>query len=288
VSEPFTFTRDGLTFDVTLDGPTSGPPVILLHGFPGSRRTWAGVAERLRAAGVRTAALEQRGYGSAARPADVAAYRLPELAADVVALADRLGGDRCHLVGHDWGGIVAWYLAATAPSRWDSLTVLSTPHPRAYASASWRSDQALRSVYVAAFQLPLLPEVLLTAAGGRLLRASLQASGLNALAARRYAEHLGTPAAMRAALNWYRASFRHPGDLRDVNDITVPTTYVWSTRDRALGRAAAERTADHVRAPYRFVVLDGVSHWIPETRASRTADAITAAVHGRQAATSRS
>ena len=277
-SEELTFTRDGLTFRATLDGPADGTPVILLHGFPGSRQTWRGVVERLRPTGISTVALEQRGYGPSARPKAVAAYRLPELAADVVALADRLGVDRCHLVGHDWGGIVAWYLAATQPARWTSLTVLSTPHPQAFRTAALRSDQGLRSAYVLAFQLPLLPESVLTVAEGRVLQAALQSSGLNAGTARRYAEHLSTPGAMRAALNWYRASFRHPGDLRDVGEVTVPTTYVWSTEDVALGRAAAERTGTYVGADYRFVVLDGVAHWIPETRPARTADLILDAV----------
>ena len=204
-SEELTFSRDGLTFRATLDGPADGTPVVLLHGFPGSRETWRGVVERLRSTGIRTAVLEQRGYGPSARPDDVAAYRLPELAADVVALADRLGADRCHLVGHDWGGIVGWYLAATQPSRWTSLTVLSTPHPRALTTAAMSSGQGLRSAYVLAFQLPLVPEYVLTMAGGRLLQAALRSSGLSAGTARRYADHLSTPGAMRAALNWYRA-----------------------------------------------------------------------------------
>jgi len=274
------FERRGLTFRATVDGPASGPPVILLHGFPGTRETWEPVAGRLDAIGIRTVALEQRGYGPTARPGRVDDYRLPELAADVMALADELGADRCHLVGHDWGGIVAWYLAAVAPTRWASATILSTPHPRAFAAATWRSDQALRSTYVLAFQAPWVPEAALTMGGGRLLRASLQSSGLDAETARRYADHLGTQPAMRAALNWYRASFRHPTDLRRVRDITVPTTYVWSTEDTALGRAAAERTGSHVAADYRFVVLDGVSHWIPESQPERTAELIAATVDG--------
>jgi len=274
VPEEQSFEHDGMTFRADLDGPSDGTPVVLLHGFPGSRQTWKPVVQRLRAAGVRTAALEQRGYGASARPAHVDDYRVPALAGDVLALADRLGADRCHLVGHDWGGIVAWYLAATDPSRLASLTVLSTPHPRAYAAAAISSDQGLRSAYAVAFQLPILPERLLTAAGGRLLQRSLTSSGLNGVTARQYAENLSTPAAMGAALNWYRALFRHPSDIRVVDDVTVPTTYVWSTGDTALGRAAAERTGSHVRGSYQFIVLDGVSHWVPETRPARTADLI--------------
>ena len=278
--DELTFQRNGLTFRAELNGPIDGPSVILLHGFPGSTRTWQAVVPRLSAAGIRTAALEQRGYGPKARPRHVADYRLSELGADVLALADRLGPGPVHLVGHDWGGIVAWHLAAREPSRWASLTVLSTPHPRAYAAAALRSDQGVRSAYAVAFQLPVLPEALLTVARGRLLQASLRSSGLNGVTAHHYADHLSSPAAMRAALNWYRASFRHPADLLTVGDVSVPTSYVWSTRDTALGRAAAERTGSRVRGDYRFVVLDGVTHWIPETRPARTAELITAAVAG--------
>lgn len=279
-SHQLSFERAGLTFQATVSGPSGGVPVVLLHGFPGSRLTWDRAVEALRGTGLRTVALEQRGYGAGARPSQVSAYRLPELAADVLALADDLGAERCHLVGHDWGGMVAWYLAATHPSRWATLTVLSTPHPRAYAAAMLRSAQSVRSIYALAFQLPVLPETFLTAGGGRPLRSSLERSGLDGPTAARYAADLAAPGAMRAALHWYRAAFRHASDVRVVGAIDVPTTYVWSTRDVALGRTAAELTADHVAAEYRFVVLDGVSHWIPETRPERTAELIAASVTG--------
>lgn len=279
-SRDLSFERSGLTFNATVNGPGRGTPVVLLHGFPGSRATWDRTVDELQGTGIQTVALEQRGYGPGARPTAVAAYRLRELAADVLALVDVMGAERCHLVGHDWGGMVAWYLAAAHPDRWASLTVLSTPHPRAYAAAMLRSAQSARSIYALAFQLPVLPETLLTAAGGRALRSSLERSGLDGPTAAQYAAHVGTPDAMRAALHWYRAAFRHAADARIVGSIHVPTTYVWSTRDVALGRTAAEMTGQHVAADYRFVVLDGVSHWIPETEPARTAELITASVAG--------
>jgi pimeloyl-ACP methyl ester carboxylesterase len=276
--EQFTVRRGSLAFLAACTGPVAAEPVVLLHGFPGSAATWRDVAASLAADGVSTVALEQRGYGAGAGPAPVSAYRLTELAADVEALLDQLGAARCHLVGHDWGGMVAWYMAAMRPERCASLTVLSTPHPRAYAAAARRGGQALRSTYALAFQLPLLPEVVLTAGRGHVLRSSLVSSGLDPDTAARYAAHLSERGAMRAALHWYRASFRHPGDAGSVGRITVPTTYVWSTRDAALGRTAAEGTGAHVAGPYRFVVLEGVSHWIPEREPERAAAAIATAV----------
>ena len=217
--------------------------------------------------------LEQRGYGPTSRPADVSAFRLPELGADVLALLDEIEADRCHLVGHDWGGNVSWYVAATAPHRLQSLTVLSTPHPRALGRSMGRSLQGLRSLYAVAFQVPQLPEVLLSAGGGRLLRTSLTMSGLDDRSAARYSADLANPVAMRAALNWYRAAFRYPADSAAVGTIHVPTTYVWSRGDVALGGVAARLTAEHVSADYRFETLDA-SHWIPETCPSQAAASI--------------
>src|SRR6476620_5613798 len=154
-----TFSRDGLHFDVTDEGPLDGDVVVLLHGFPTDRTSWDRVAARLHEAGLRTLAPDQRGYSPAARRSDQAAYRLDELVADVLALVDASGRERVHLVGHDWGGALAWLVAANHPARIASLTVLSTPHPAAMARA-WRTgvEQKRKSWYMAAFQLPHLPE----------------------------------------------------------------------------------------------------------------------------------
>jgi len=268
-----TFERGDLTFRATLGGSETGETAVLLHGFPGSRATWDEVSPLLHRSGVRTVALEQRGYGPTSRPLEVSAYRLPELGADVLALLDELGTGRCHLVGHDWGGNVAWYLAATTPHRLQSLTVLSTPHPRAMGRSMGCSLQGLRSLYAVAFQVPQLPEALLSAGGGRLLRSSLIMSGLDRELATRYSGDLADPAAMRAALNWYRAAFRYPADTTAVGVIDVPTTYVWSRGDVALGGVAARLTGDCVSGDYRFETLES-SHWIPETRPSQTATLI--------------
>jgi pimeloyl-ACP methyl ester carboxylesterase len=150
-----------------------------------------------------------------------------------------------------------------------SLTVFSTPHPAAFASAMVSSTQPLRSAYAAGFQLPWLPEALLLAGRARILRRALRMSGLDEATADRYADAMAEPGRLTAALNWYRAAARESRRHAAVADITVPTTYVWTTGDVALGRTAAEATARHVAADYRFEVLEGVSHWIPEEAAER-------------------
>ena len=253
-----------LTFPVRVDGPDDGETVILLHGFPETSAAWSPCLGRLAAAGFRALAPDQRGYAATARPRGVGHYHLARLVDDVLRVADELGARRFHLVGHDWGGMVAWALAAWHPERLHSLTSVSTPHPRAMASSLVRSTQLGRSWYIGFFQLPQVPERVLTAANGALLRRVLRSSGLPGAHADAYTDAMLQPGALTAAISWYRAL--RPRSSLGVGRITVPTLYVWSTGDVALGRVAAEATGDHVDPPYRFEVLKGASHWIPETR----------------------
>jgi pimeloyl-ACP methyl ester carboxylesterase len=253
-----------LGFPVRTAGPDDGEPVIFLHGFPQSSATWSDYLERLSAAGFRAIAPDQRGYAATARPTGVDQYALDLLVSDVLGIADALGAGSFHLVGHDWGGIVGWALAAAHPDRLRSLTSVSTPHPRSFASSLWRSSQLARSIYLGLFQIPRLPERFLTARNGALLRRLLGSSGLPADRVDAYAGAMLEPGAMTAVINYYRAL--RPGRVPAVGRITVPTLYVWSTDDLALGPVAAYSTGAEVDAPYRFEVLDGTSHWVPETR----------------------
>lgn len=271
------YRRNGLTFDVRDGGPRDGEPVVLLHGFPQDSHAWTGVAAALHGQGLRTLAPDQRGYSPMARPRGRSAYRLRETTDDVLALLDAAGLEQAHVVGHDWGAVVAWALGAWHPARVRTLTALSVPHPAAMSKAVLVSTQGIRSSYVGAFQLPVLPERLLLAGGGVALRRLLRQSGLPEADADHYVGRMREPGALTAALNWYRAlpwSAREPvGRIRG-----VPTLHVWSTGDVALGRTATEATRQFVDAPYRLEVLDGVPHWIPEVAAERTAELVTAHV----------
>ena len=261
-----TFTRDGLVFDVLDGGPADGEAVVLLHGFPQDATAWDRVAPLLHEAGLRTLAPHQRGYSPGASPRRVSAYRIQELVADVVALLDAAGVRRAHVVGHDWGGGVAWALAAAHPERVAGLVVLSTPHPAALRWALRHADQGRRSWYMLAFQLPLLPERGIA----RVLRGGgLRRSGVPPEDSGRYAARLGRAAALRGPVNWYRAALRPARRGRgglSVGPVGVPTTYVWGDRDPFLGRAAAERTARHLTGDYRFVEV-AAGHWLPEREA---------------------
>ena len=280
-----TFALGPLRFRAVVGGPADGEPVILLHGFPQRVSSWDAVAPRLHEAGFRTIALDQRGYCATARPRGRRAYRLSELVGDVLALLDALpdptnptgpaGPPRsAHIVGHDWGAVVAWALAGSHPERVRTLTAVSVPHPAAFLRAMVRSDQLLRSWYMGFFQLPWVPERVLTSRG-RLPGRALERMGMSGEMIDRFRREMVAEGAVPGGLGWYRAlPFASPTDT--TGRVRVPTTFVWSDEDPALGRGGAERTGRFVDADYRFVEMPGVSHWIPEERPARLAEAIIA------------
>jgi pimeloyl-ACP methyl ester carboxylesterase len=250
-------------------GPEDGELVLLLHGFPQTSWSWRAQLAALGEAGYRAVAFDQRGYSPEARPADVERYRIPHLVADVLAVADEIGGFTFHLVGHDWGAAVAWQVAGRHPDRLRTLTALSVPHPFAFGralSGEGGSDQGSRSGYMDLFRSEGAAEAFLAddAAGLRNLYAM---SGLGSSDVEPYIEVLTQPGAMQAALNWYVAA--DISAVEGLGPITMPTLFVWSTEDPALGREGAEWTAEYVEGPYRFEVLEGVSHWIAEEAPDR-------------------
>ncbi len=247
--------------------------MVLLHGFPQDETSYREVVGPLNAQGLRTLVPTQRGYARTARPIDRRDYRMSELADDVIGLIEASGSDQVHLVGHDWGGAVAWAVAGRHPDRVRSLTVLSTPHPAAMTEAMLHSSQALKSWYMAFFQLPVLPEMALSQGFARRLRRS----GLPAEAAEHYAMVMHDRARLTGALNWYRGLPFSMGAT--VPDAAVPTTFIWGRQDFALGRAAAVRTGAHVTADYRFLELDS-GHWLPELCPDDVAGAILDRVSG--------
>jgi pimeloyl-ACP methyl ester carboxylesterase len=258
----------GLTFDVYEGGPPDGPAVLLLHGFPQDHRQFELMAPRLHQAGLRTYALDQRGYSPGARPAAVGEYGLAEPLADAVAVLDALGVPAAHVIGHDWGAQVGWMLAALHPTRVRTLTVASVPHPRALRLAMrTRPSQRARFAYMGVFRSPVA-ERLLLAGRGAMLRWMMRQIGDRAAG---YAEAMAEPGRLTGALNWYRALSGQ--QLAGVGLIRVPTTYVWGEKDPVVGLTATLRTADWVGADYELVVMKGVGHWVPEEAPAALADA---------------
>lgn len=280
--ERFELTVGPFTFQARRAGPATGRPVILLHGVPQTSACWISQIEALAEAGYHAVAFTQRGYSPGARIDDVAAFTLDKLAGDVLGVADQLGFDRFDVVGHDAGAGVAWVLGAHHADRVRTLTIASVPHPAAFANA-YRStsgddgdadSQHERSGYMR--QIVSLPrgqmEAMFLAGDGQVLRTLFE--GCPPASVDEYLDVLGTPEAMRGVLDWYRAgALREPGVPRgmdpDFPAIERPTLYVWSDQDAAIGPAGAYATEQHVTGPYRFVVLEGIGHWIPEYAAER-------------------
>jgi pimeloyl-ACP methyl ester carboxylesterase len=263
----------GMTFDVHEGGPADGAPVLLLHGFPQDHREWELITPRLHAAGLRTYALDQRGYSAGARPTAVADYRLAEPVADAVAVLDALGVGAAHVVGHDWWAQVAWLLAARHPERVSTLTAISVPHPRALADALRQHlSQRLRFVYMAFFRSGIAERALL-AGNGAMLRAMMKPIGSRAAG---YAAAMREPGRLTGTLNWYRAL--SAGQMAGTAAVTVPTTYVWSDGDPVVGRTAAEATEAWVSGEYRLVTLRGIGHWVPEEAPQALAEVVLARI----------
>ncbi len=264
----------GFTFDVIDTGPIDGVPVVLLHGFPQRATSWSRVADELHDAGMRTYALDQRGYSPGARPRSRFAYRISALVSDVKALIDEIGSP-VHLVGHDWGSAVAWAVAGNHPDDIRSLTAVSVAHPGAFVKSMLSSRQLLHSYYMLLFQIPFLPERMLSRPDG-FGEKMLRAAGMTRSMIGTFRTEIVGDGALRGGLGYYRSLFLGAGEVG--RTVSVPTTYVWSDGDAALVRRGAELTPQFVTGPYELEVYEGVSHWIPDERPVELAASIVARV----------
>jgi len=242
-----------------------GTPVVLLHGWPDTGDLWAHQSRTLAGAGYRTIVPDLRGFGASDKPEDVAAYAVPVMVGDVVGILDRLGVDRAHVVGHDWGAAIAWATATFVPDRVRSVTALSVGHMSAFASAGWRQRE--KSWYMLLFQFPGVAEQWLSADGFRNLREWSAHPQIDAVA-----ERLSEPGALTASLGLYRANMPPESLLApplDLPPVTVPAMGVWSSGDFALTEESMTNSARFVTGPWRYERVEGAGHWIqvdaPET-----------------------
>ena len=266
-----TFRRGDLVFDIRDSGPSDGEAVVCLHGYPQDGSAFDAVTPLLTDHGLRVLAPDQRGYSPGARPAGRRPYVLRELVQDVVALLDEAGVEKAHIVGHDWGGAVAWTFASRHAERTLSLTAVSTPHPAAMSDAVRHSDQLRRSSYMLFYQVPRLPEAQLLADDGAKMRQQLRAADLPSHLVNTYVTRLLQPGALSAMLAWYRAL--PLGGRYGAGMVHVPTVYLYGARDPFFSSYAEHATPRYVRAPMRTVVVD-TGHWVPETHPQDVADAV--------------
>jgi pimeloyl-ACP methyl ester carboxylesterase len=264
---------NGLTLHVMTAGPVAGPPLILLHGFPEFWYGWHNQIQPLAAAGFRVIVPDQRGYNRSDKPPRVSDYTVPTLTADVVALIDHYGYSRIDLVGHDWGGMVAWYTALMHPERVSKLAVLNLPHPAVMVKTiSGSPRQMLKSWYMLAFQLPWLAESLLGMGGGagaaRMLKASARRSTFSADDIARYRQAWTRPGALKSMIHWYRALMRHrppmPADIR----VKLPVLMIWGAKDIALDIAMAQPSID-LCDNGRLEVIPTATHWVQHDAAEQ-------------------
>ena len=270
--ESLNLTANGIAFHALADGPSDGPLVLCLHGFPELGRSWRHQLPALAAAGYRAVAPDLRGYGGTELQGP---YDLRTLVGDVEGLVESLGSQRAIVVGHDWGGVVAWSVAALRPSLVEKLVVLNCPPPYDLARAMLRSPAQLRrSWYILFFQLPRLPErrmaencaevVARALVGGSHRRDAWSADELAA-----YRVAFARPGRAKAAIDWYRASFRRslrPGRRRGLPPVQAPTLVLWGAEDRFLGRGLAD--PDRLRRSLvdgnepTVVLIDDAGHFV--------------------------
>jgi pimeloyl-ACP methyl ester carboxylesterase len=257
---------NGIRLHVMQAGPKSGPPVILLHGFPEFWYGWRHQIPALVDAGCRVIVPDQRGYNLSDKPQGAKAYGVHELVNDIVGLIDALDYEKVNLVGHDWGAVVAWTLAISNPKRLHRLSIMNVPHP-AVMSAFLRRDleQLRRSWYVFSFQIPCFPERGMSANHWRGAERALRGSGkihtFTKEDIKKYKQAWSQPNAMTSMINWYRAAFRYqpsmPKDLR----VRVQTLMIWGMKDVALTYRMARPSMDYCDDG-RLVFFEDATHWV--------------------------
>lgn len=253
-------------------GPEDGPLVILLHGFPEFWYGWVKQIEPLALAGFRVLAVDQRGYNLSDKPQGLDAYRLDQPARDVIGLIDLLERETAFLVGHDWGGVVAWVVAALFPERVAKMAVLNAPYPTTGFRAIFRDPtQLLRSAYIIFFQLPGLPEAILRKDDWDLLvrgmRNTSRPGTFSEEDFEQYRQAWWRKDAMTSMLNWYRAFLRRPAQLPWKPRISVPTLVLWGARDIALSRATARLSLELLEEG-QLEFFENATHWLQHERAS--------------------
>ena len=260
-------TTNGITLHVAQAGPVNGDLVILLHGFPEFWWGWRHQIPALAKEGFCVLAPDQRGYNFSDKPLGRNSYRITTLAQDILGLIDAMGRERAAIVGHDWGGAVAWWLASTYPERVERLAVLNCPHPAVFLRALRRTPtQLLRSWYMFFFQLPRLPEWTASrasyAALARTMRATSRSGTFTDDDLQHYRAAWSQPGALTAMLNWYRAAMPMlVGRARPEARVDVPALLVWGTQDAFLGRELVQPTIEMCSYGCS-ALLEEATHWI--------------------------
>lgn len=257
---------NGICLHTALAGPEDGEPVFLLHGFPDAWFGWEAQIEALATAGFRVIAPDQRGYNLSDKPKGIASYQVSTLVDDILGLTDTLGYERFHLAGHDFGAIVSWSLAMRAPERLNRLVIANVPHPtvmRDYLRG--HPSQMLKSWYAFFFQLPGLPEWVVSANNWQFLISAMP-DDLSEEERNRYREAWGQDGAVTAMINWYRALMRGSQKLGGSPIVKVPTLVLWGKQDPHISYEMAQLSVD-LCDDGRLVTFGDATHWVLQDKA---------------------
>lgn len=280
---------NGLEFEVATCG--DGPRFALcLHGFPECNYSWRHQMPLLARMGYRVWAPNLRGYGGTSRPGRVCDYRMRNLVDDVVGLIDAAGAEKTLLIGHDWGGAVAWVAALAGIRPLEGLIAMNLPHPRLFRRGLRTWKQLRRSWYIFFFQLPWLPERLLGANGARRVSGMIRGSAVRkerfpGEVLEVYRKNAARPGAIAAMLAYYRAYLRYPPDdelARAIyRKLETPTLMIWGEEDTALGKELTIGT-DELVSDLTLRYLPGVSHWVQQEAPETVNAMIEAWLDGRE------
>jgi epoxide hydrolase 4 len=267
------FETNGIRLHAMQAGPEGGRLVILLHGFPEFWRGWIHQIEPLASAGYYVLAPDQRGYNLSDKPEDMEAYVLEELGKDIIGLIRAAGRQKAVIIGHDWGGIVAWWLGIHSPDLLEKLVIINAPHPGVMRrTLIYNPGQAIRSSYALFFQLPWIPEAISRNEDWKLVEKALHESSqpgtFSDTDLEYYRESWWRKGAFTAMLNWYRANARIQPDLPEDSRVRVPTLLIWGKKDLALGEYLVEPSlemCDHGRVEQ----FEEATHWVQHEEAER-------------------
>lgn len=253
------FQRDKFTFDIIDTGPLDGRPVVLLHGFPETAKSWEQVTNILNQHNFRTFSIQQRGYSLTARPKRRYSYRISELVEDVCTFL-KIVDQPVYLISHDWGAVVAGELTRKYPEFVKHLTLISVPHVGAFIKACFKGNQIFKSYYIGLFQIPIIPEFVMKHMP-KFRKSMLKMFGMNSKQEAIFEHDFIQENRFNTAINWYRAiPFSLSKDL--FKKITVPTLYIWGYEDIALSYAGAKLNKEFFTGNYDEYFIDA-THWIP-------------------------
>jgi epoxide hydrolase 4 len=267
---------NGIALHVVLAGPAGGKPLIFLHGFPEFWFAWRRQIDHFVSSGYRVIVPGQRGYNLSDKPAGVASYSIEVLAKDIVGILDTLAGPKAFIVGHDWGAVVTWYLAAQYSEKVSRAAMLSVPHPRVFIrNLIMNPAQLQRSRYMFFFQLPWLPERILRRRDWELLVRVLRDTSPFGVFSdsdfEQYKESWNKKGALTAMLNRYRAALLRPSKLAfdpKASRVKMPALLILGKNDQFAGEAMATESL-HYCDDGRLEIFENATHWVQHEEPAR-------------------